>query len=55
MASIFNSATSGVKEISPKAIRLTHAVAKWQFTMQVDGSVLVENIAHVDPNGPISA
>jgi hypothetical protein len=53
--SMLSSATSGVKEINPKAVRLTHAVAKWQFTEQSDGSVLVENIAHVEPNGPIPA
>jgi hypothetical protein len=53
--SMRSSATSGVKDINPKAVRLTHAVAKWQFTEQDDGSVLVENIAHVEPNGPIPA
>jgi hypothetical protein len=53
--SMLSSATSGVKEINPKAVRLTHAVAKWQFREQADGLVLVENIAHVEPNGPIPA
>ena len=55
VVSMLSSATSGIKEINPKAVRLTEAVAKWQFTEQADGSVLVENIAHVDPNGPIPA
>ncbi|MFT4629274.1 MAG: hypothetical protein ACI9WC_000227 [Arenicella sp.] len=53
--SMHSSATTGLKEINPKAVRLTQAIAKWQFTLQADGSVLVENYAHVDPNGPIPA
>jgi hypothetical protein len=53
--SMLSSATTGLKETNPKAVRLTQATAKWQFTIQADGSVLVENFAHIDPNGPIPA
>ena len=38
-----------------KAVRLTDAVSQWHFTPSDNGKVLVENFAHIDPNGPTPA
>lgn len=38
-----------------KAVRIENAVAQWHFTEKGDGQVLVENFAHIDPNGPTPA
>ncbi|NND00760.1 MAG: hypothetical protein HKN85_11320 [Gammaproteobacteria bacterium] len=38
-----------------KAVRLHYAVTQWHFTPLADGMVLVENFAHIDPNGPFPA
>ena len=34
-----------------KAIRLQQAVAQWHFTPLENGSIQIENFAHIDPNG----
>lgn len=36
-------------------IRVKHAVSEWHFTPQENGQTLVENFAHVDPNGALPA
>ncbi len=38
-----------------KAIRIEKAIAHWHFTELENGEVLVENFAHIDPNGPTPA
>jgi len=38
-----------------KAVRIENAVANWHFTALGDGETLVENFAHIDPNGPTPA
>ncbi|NNC98963.1 MAG: hypothetical protein HKN85_02150 [Gammaproteobacteria bacterium] len=38
-----------------KAVRLENAMSQWHFTPNGDGTVLVENFAHIDPNGPTPA
>ena len=38
-----------------KAVRLKDAITQWHFSDQGDGTVLVENFAHIDPNGPTPA
>ena len=38
-----------------KAVRLINAVSQWHFTPNGDGTVMVENFAHIDPNGPTPA
>lgn len=38
-----------------KAVRIKNAVSQWHFTPKEDGSVVVENFAHIDPNGPTPA
>lgn len=38
-----------------KAVRLESAVTQWHFTPNDDGSIKVENFAHIDPNGPTPA
>ncbi len=38
-----------------KAVRLTEAITQWHFTPQENGQVLVENFAHINPNGPTPA
>ena len=35
-----------------KAVRIENAVSQWHFTPNEDGTTLVENFAHIDPNGP---
>lgn len=37
------------------AVRLVDAITQWHFIDQNDGTVLVENFAHIDPNGPTPA
>ena len=46
-------APGGVDET--KAVRLSEAFTQWHFTAQEDGTVLVENFAHINPNGPTPA
>lgn len=36
-------------------IRVHNAVSEWHFTPQENGTTLVENFAHIDPNGAIPA
>jgi hypothetical protein len=38
-----------------KAVRIKQAVSQWHFTPQDDGSVRVDNFAHIDPNGATPA
>lgn len=38
-----------------KAVRLLDAKTQWHFTDLGDGTVRVENYAHIDPNGPTPA
>ena len=38
-----------------KAVRIKNAVSQWHFTPQENGTTLVENFAHIDPNGPTPA
>ena len=38
-----------------KAVRIENAIAQWHFTEKDNGEVLVENFAHIDPNGPTPA
>lgn len=38
-----------------KAVRIKKAVSQWHFTPKEDGTTLVENFAHIDPNGPTPA
>ena len=38
-----------------KAVRLQDAFSQWHFTPLGEGKVLVENFAHIDPNGPTPA
>ena len=44
-----------LRAISDSAVRLTSAISQWHFTPLDDGKVLVENFAHIDPNGPTPA
>jgi len=44
-----------LKPMIGSAVRLTDAVSQWHFTPLDDGYVLVENFAHIDPNGPTPA
>jgi hypothetical protein len=52
--SMNSSATAGGID-KTKAVRLTNAITQWHFTPQANGLVLVENFAHIDPNGPTPA
>ena len=36
-------------------VRVHQASSEWHFTPQADGMVLVENYAHIDPNGKLPA
>ncbi|MFQ3247500.1 MAG: hypothetical protein ACI9SP_004157 [Arenicella sp.] len=38
-----------------KAVRIQKAISQWHFTPNSDGTVKVENFAHIDPNGPTPA
>lgn len=38
-----------------KAVRIENAVSQWHFTPNADGTIKVENFAHIDPNGPTPA
>jgi hypothetical protein len=38
-----------------KAVRITEALSQWHFTPRSDGTTLVENFAHINPNGPTPA
>lgn len=38
-----------------KVIRVSEAVSEWHFTPQENGQTLVENFAHIDPNGALPA
>ena len=38
-----------------KAVRIKNAVSQWHFTPVDNGKVMVENFAHIDPNGPTPA
>lgn len=44
-----------LEPISNTAIRLNNAVSQWHFTPLENGDVLVENFAHINPNGPTPA
>lgn len=47
-------ATTG-KLAKTKAVRIEDGYANWHFTELDNGETLVENFAHVDPNGPTPA
>lgn len=52
------SMTSRASEGGPatgKAVRLIDAVSQWHFTPISESQTLVENFAHIDPNGPTPA
>lgn len=38
-----------------KAVRIENAVSQWHFTPESDGTTIVENFGHIDPNGPTPA
>ncbi|MFT5084370.1 MAG: hypothetical protein ACI9Y1_002425 [Lentisphaeria bacterium] len=38
-----------------RAVRIEKAIAHWHFTQLESGRVLVENFAHINPNGPTPA
>ncbi len=38
-----------------KAVRIEEAFSQWHFTPRSDGTTLVENFAHINPNGPTPA
>jgi len=38
-----------------KAVRIKEAFSQWHFTPRSDGTTLVENFAHINPNGPTPA
>lgn len=52
--SMTSTATDGVMA-KTKAVRIKDAVSQWHFTPQADGTTIVENFAHIDPNGPTPA
>lgn len=52
--SMTSKATTGLME-KTKAVRIENAISQWHFTPQKNGLVLVENFAHIDPNGPTPA
>ena len=52
--SMTSQASNGGTPIS-KAVRIESAVSQWHFTPNGDGTTLVENFAHIDPNGPTPA
>ena len=43
------------QEPKSKAVRIYQAVTQWHFTPLEDGEVMVENFAHINPNGPTPA
>jgi len=53
--SMFTKAVTDKMPSISKAIRLEKAVAQWHFTVEEEGTLLVENFAHIDPNGPTPA
>ena len=53
--SMTSTATQGRYPKDKKAVRIENAVTKWHFTPKDNGTVLVENFAHIDPNGPTPA
>lgn len=48
-------ATPDKLELKKGLIRIDHADSNWHFTPQADGTTLVENYTHFDPNGPVPA
>lgn len=52
--SMTSTATEGGTPKS-KAVRIENAVSQWHFTPQADGTTIVENFGHIDPNGPTPA
>lgn len=53
--SMTSTATLGGTAKTKKAVRIENAVSQWHFTPQGDGTTLVENFGHIDPNGPTPA
>lgn len=52
--SMISTATTG-RFKKTKAVRIENAIAHWHFSERENGHVLVENFAHIDPNGPTPA
>lgn len=52
---MLSEAVSGMIPASKGIIRVENAISEWHFTPQKEGGVLVENYAHIDPNGAIPA
>lgn len=48
-----SAATVGRMDEVRGRLRLTKAVAKWNFSPQADGSVLISNEAHIDPGSAL--
>lgn len=48
-------ATVGKMDLIPGRLRLTEAMASWNFAPQMDGSVLISNQAHINPGSALPA
>ncbi len=48
-----STATEGIMDEVRGRLRLKKAVAKWQFTPQSDGTVMISNEAHIDPGSAL--
>jgi hypothetical protein len=53
--SMLSQAINSPLNVKKKVIRVSEAVSEWHFTPQENGQTLVENFAHIDPNGAMPA
>lgn len=53
--SMFSRAINSTENIKKGVVRVNNAVSEWHFTPQENGKTLVENYAHIDPNGALPA
>ena len=53
--SMLSQAIDSPLNIKKKVVRVNQAVSEWHFTPQENGQTLVENFAHIDPNGALPA
>lgn len=53
--SMFSHAIVSPDNVRKGVVRVNKAVSEWHFTPQKNGKTLVENYAHIDPNGALPA
>lgn len=53
--SMYSRAISSSENLKKGVVRVNQALSEWHFTAQKNGQTLVENFAHIDPNGALPA